>query len=275
MSAFADSQNLATHNWMWTKMHLLNKTKHLAVLSLLLTLFRDLFSFILALKFLEGTWNSSVQSQDWQQQGELSCTSLISSELRESPRGEEERSAFVPGDTVSHLWETDSLPVYKLSGSQTNIIPAWSLCKDLREGWEESSKVGNRRNKTTQCWVPPGQRSGSSLFPQHRWEGTAHRHILNFSQTQTPLCPFGASHQQQQLLHAFLWSSHKSENHRTRLQNRHCKQKNKGWNREEKRKQKSTARREAAWGSGGVPCWEEYKDISPPTDSYRGQLKWI
>lgn len=84
-------------------MHLLNKTKHLAVLSLLLTLFRDLFSFILALKFLEGTWNSSVQSQDWQQQGELSCTSLISSELRESPRGEEERSAFVPGDTVSHL----------------------------------------------------------------------------------------------------------------------------------------------------------------------------
>lgn len=103
MSAFADPQNLATHNWMCTKTHLLNKNKALGCVFIALTLFRDLFVFIYfssSSKFHEGTWNSSMQSQDWQQRGELSHTPLISSKLRESPRGKEERSAFVPGDAA-------------------------------------------------------------------------------------------------------------------------------------------------------------------------------
>lgn len=63
-----------------------------------------MFLFILVLKvnanFRERTWNCSVQSQDWQEEGELSCTLLISSNIRESLRGQRGEVSFYAWDTL-------------------------------------------------------------------------------------------------------------------------------------------------------------------------------
>lgn len=108
--------------------------------------------FVLVLKvnvnFRERTWNSSAQSQGWQEEGELGWTLLISSSIRESPRGQR-------GEVSSHAWDTLKATSWKwiacviqdIWGPNQRYPSLIPLQRNPRESWEESSKVEQRKHR--------------------------------------------------------------------------------------------------------------------------------
>lgn len=118
-------------------------------------------------------------SQGWQEEGELGWTVLISSSIRESPRGQREELSSYAWDTLEVTSWKWMACVYKISGKKINIIPAWSLCKEIPEKVGDNPAKQNRGNTENHTMLNPScQRPGSFCCHSADPVRNSHGHIL-------------------------------------------------------------------------------------------------